>query len=66
MDTVYTALYDYYSKIAFAAPEGFNCSVSFTEQDLTESFELSQMMRKSGFGQNLNCKSVCCLTVELT
>lgn len=41
MDTVYTALYDY-SKIPFAAPEGFNCSVSFTEQDLTESFELSQ------------------------
>ncbi|WP_139683552.1 GH116 family glycosyl hydrolase [Vibrio tasmaniensis] len=41
MDTVYTALYDY-SKIPFAAPEGFNCSVSFNEQDLTESFELSQ------------------------
>ncbi|MCG9544670.1 non-lysosomal glucosylceramidase [Vibrio sp. Isolate33] len=41
MDTVYTALYDY-SKTPFAAPEGFNCSVSFTEQDLTESFELSQ------------------------
>lgn len=41
MDTVYTALYDY-SKIPFAAPEGFNCSVSFNEQDLTESLELSQ------------------------
>ncbi|CAH6849852.1 Glucosylceramidase [Vibrio chagasii] len=41
MDTVYTALYDY-SKIPFAAPEGFNCSVSFDEKDLTESFKLSQ------------------------
>ncbi|MFA0724898.1 glucosylceramidase, partial [Vibrio sp. 10N.222.49.E5] len=41
MDTVYTALYDY-SKIPFAAPEGFNCSVSIDEKDLTESFELSQ------------------------
>ncbi|WP_123322275.1 GH116 family glycosyl hydrolase [Vibrio crassostreae] len=41
MDTVYTALYDY-SKIPFAAPEGFNCSVSFDEKDLSESFKLSQ------------------------
>ncbi|WP_210473442.1 GH116 family glycosyl hydrolase [Vibrio crassostreae] len=41
MDTVYTALYDY-SKIPFAAPEGFNCSVSFDEKDLSESFNLSQ------------------------
>jgi len=41
MDTVYTALYDY-SKIPFAAPEGFNCSVSINEQDLSESLELSQ------------------------
>ncbi|MCG9639346.1 non-lysosomal glucosylceramidase [Vibrio sp. Isolate34] len=41
MDTVYTALYDY-SKIPFAAPEGFNCSVSFDEKDLSESFSLSQ------------------------
>ncbi|CAK2077825.1 non-lysosomal glucosylceramidase [Vibrio crassostreae] len=41
MDTVYTALYDY-SKIPFAAPEGFNCSVSFDEEDLSESFKLSQ------------------------
>ncbi len=38
MDTVYTALYDY-SKIPFAAPEGipYNCSVSFDEEDLSES-----------------------------
>ncbi|WP_439146350.1 GH116 family glycosyl hydrolase [Vibrio sp.] len=41
MDTVYTALYDY-SKIPFAAPEGFNCSVSFDEKDLSKCFKLSQ------------------------
>ena len=41
MDTVYTALYDY-SKIPFAAPEGFNCSVSVNEKDLIEAFKLSQ------------------------
>ncbi|CAH6804189.1 putative Glucosylceramidase [Vibrio chagasii] len=45
MDTVYTALYDY-SKIPFAAPEGFNCSVSFDEKDLSESFKLSQIDAK--------------------
>lgn len=41
MDTVYTALYDY-SKVPFAAPEGFNCSVSFDEKDLSKCFKLSQ------------------------
>ena len=41
MDTVYTALYDY-SKIPFAAPEGFNCSASFDEKDLSKCFKLSQ------------------------
>ena len=41
MDTVYTALYDY-SKIPFAAPEGFNCSVSVNEKDLIEAFKVSQ------------------------
>ncbi|MBT9243538.1 GH116 family glycosyl hydrolase [Vibrio splendidus] len=41
MDTVYTALYDY-SKIPFAAPEGFNCSVSVNEKDLMEVFKLTQ------------------------
>ncbi|TVU65108.1 glucosylceramidase [Vibrio atlanticus] len=46
MDTVYTALYDY-SKIPFAAPEGFNCSVSIDEKDLTEYFKLSQNDAKS-------------------
>ncbi|MGF1711965.1 non-lysosomal glucosylceramidase [Vibrio kagoshimensis] len=40
MDTVYTALYDY-SKIPFAAPEGFNCSVSVTEVELGNEFNLS-------------------------
>ncbi|CAH6844878.1 putative Glucosylceramidase [Vibrio chagasii] len=45
MDTVYTALYDY-SKIPFAAPEGFNCSVSFDEEVLSESFKLSQIDAK--------------------
>ncbi len=46
MDTVYTALYDY-SKIPFAAPEGFNCSVSIDEKDLIECFKLSQNDAKS-------------------
>ncbi|WP_394251909.1 GH116 family glycosyl hydrolase [Vibrio profundi] len=46
MDTVYTALYDY-SKIPFAAPEGFNCSVSVTEQELSTSFNLSEIEAKS-------------------
>lgn len=46
MDTVYTALYDY-SKIPFAAPEGFNCSVSVTEQDLSKSFNLDENEAKS-------------------
>lgn len=39
MDTVYTALYDY-SKIPFAAPEGFNCSVTVTESELVNVFNL--------------------------
>ena len=46
MDTVYTALYDY-SKIPFAAPEGFNCSVIVTESELGNAFSLSINEAKS-------------------
>ncbi|KGY11906.1 glucosylceramidase [Vibrio tubiashii] len=39
MDTVYKALY-HYAKIPFAAPEGFNCSVSVTADSLCEQFSI--------------------------
>ncbi|USD43660.1 glucosylceramidase [Vibrio sp. SCSIO 43135] len=35
MDTVYTALY-HYAKIPFAAPEGFNCSVAVTADEMAK------------------------------
>lgn len=41
IDTVYTALYQF-SKIPFAAPEGFNCSVVVDLHDLRNQFELSE------------------------
>lgn len=40
MDAVYKALYEM-AKIPFAAPEGFNCSVSVSSSDLVERFGLA-------------------------
>jgi len=42
IDTVYDALYDC-AKIPFAAPEGFNCSVTVQASDLSDNFGLTQV-----------------------
>ena len=41
MDTVYGALYAQ-AKIPFAAPEGFNCSVAVSIEDIMEQFSVSE------------------------
>ncbi|PMJ98727.1 GH116 family glycosyl hydrolase [Vibrio sp. 10N.261.55.A7] len=43
MDTVYTALYQY-AKIPFAAPEGFNCSVSVDADALASEFSVESSL----------------------
>lgn len=43
MDTVYDALY-HQSKIPFAAPEGFNCSVTVSLADLMAEFSISETL----------------------
>ncbi|MDV7103054.1 GH116 family glycosyl hydrolase [Vibrio sp. TH_r3] len=45
MDTVYDALY-HQSKIPFAAPEGFNCSVIVSVQALCDQFDIDEDMAK--------------------
>jgi uncharacterized protein (DUF608 family) len=40
MSTVYDALYEL-AKIPFAAPEGFNCSVAVSAEDLADQFDLA-------------------------
>jgi uncharacterized protein (DUF608 family) len=50
MGQLYDALY-HQSKIPFAAPEGFNCSVVVTPADLEQAFELSEFQALGWFNQ---------------
>jgi len=43
MDAVYQALYSM-AKIPFAAPEGFNCSVTVSDNDIAQHFDLTSEM----------------------
>ncbi len=59
MDTVYDALY-HQSKIPFAAPEGFNCSVTVSADDLVSEFSISSAVANEWHTQL--CKTECLLT----
>lgn len=57
IDTVYNALYGY-AKIPFAAPEGFNCSVTVTIDSIAEQFALTQDEAKQWYQTLLKEKSL--------
>ncbi len=50
LNTVYNTLY-HSAKIPFAAPEGFNCSVPITVEDLSEEFQVSDDMASGWYCQ---------------